>query len=132
MNNTELTTIPGSFTSDATRRIRWIKVADDLIAGSPARIYEATLDDGTLKAILAHDEVEPGKFLWHLSVSHRDKADKPDRVPTWDELKHSKYMLLPRDVDVCMVLIFPRKKAPYVNHHNTCLHLWETSGEIGL
>src|SRR5215471_4395308 len=94
----------------------------------PGSLYEEAGPGGRLKAILSRDEVAPGRLLWHLSVSHTDPDGRPDRCPTWDELKSAKYQLVPDDV--VMVLIFPRKKAEYVNVHSTCLHLWEEEKPI--
>lgn len=83
-----------------------------------------------LKAVVSRDDTLAGK-LWHLSVSHSDAANEPDRCPTWDELKHAKFSLMP--VDLAMVLIFPRRSDPYVNDHPTTLHLWEAiDQEIGI
>jgi hypothetical protein len=86
------------------------------------------LPDGCLRAIVTHDAHPKYGPLWHISISHRNRDGAPDRCPTWDELKLAKYRLLPPDVDVPMVLIFPRKnnKAPYIDIHPTCLHLWES------
>jgi hypothetical protein len=55
---------------------------------------------------------------------------QPDRCPTWDELKHAAYRLVPADVP--LVLVFPRRSTPpelYVNIAEYCLHLWESEDE---
>lgn len=116
--------IPGSISPQAAR-IRWHGV------GEPAagqKCYRADVADGRLTALLSRDEVAPGKRLWHLSVSHADADGRPDRCPTWDELKHAFYRLV--HADVPFVLIFPRRSTPaekYVNVYETCLHLWEST-----
>jgi hypothetical protein len=91
------------------------------------RVYECDLEDGCLRAIVGHEPTAVGK-LWHISISHRNKDGAPDRCPTWDEMKFAKYRLLPPEVDVNMVLIFPKKNtsSPYIDIHPTCLHLWES------
>ena len=53
---------------------------------------------------------------WHLSIAH------PKRLPTWDEVKEVRYLLIPDKIR--MALILPPKKE-YVNVHNYCFHLWE-------
>lgn len=126
--------IPGTISNDA-KLIRWQRMpdpADILInrelkeALAPGtRQYRAnTADGGYLRALLSHEPLgKNGRLLWHISVSHRDRFGTPDRVPTWDELKRAVYELV--KADVCMVLLFPRRSAPYVNIMDTCLHLFE-------
>ena len=124
--------IPGTFTDPLARHIRWIRLADFCFNEVPVGWrYEARVPDGTLQTLVSQDQPDNSRPLWHLSVSHRNLDGKPDRVPTWDELKHAKYALVPADVP--MVLIFPRKKLPaggYVNLYETCLHLWEAEPGI--
>ncbi len=125
--------IPGTLSPEAAR-IRWLRGQDlqDPASGTICRTYHADVADGLLVAMLSHDCVPDatpqGRLLWHLSVSHRDRANRPDRVPTFDELKSAMYRLV--QADVPMVLIFPRRSTPadqYVNVHETCLHLWEST-----
>jgi hypothetical protein len=124
MNYETLPGIPGTVSAEA-KHLRWVKKREDSFDGVLLRHYEATTSDGILKACVSRDPAgKNGALLWHISISHRDRFDQPDRVPTWDEMKHAKYQLV--SVDVCMVLIFPRKTATYVNLHDTCLHLWES------
>jgi hypothetical protein len=119
--------IPGTISAEA-KRIRWNRLEDTAWGG---RAYRADTGDGILVALLSQDPAGAGgKLLWHLSVSHRDRDDKPDRCPNWDELKRAVYELV--KADVCMVLIFPRRGAPYVDVHPTTLHLWESDKEIDL
>jgi hypothetical protein len=53
---------------------------------------------------------------WHMSVSH------PGRYPTWDEIAHLRYELLPADKTFVMVL---PPEDEYVNIHPFTFHLWE-------
>ncbi|MBC7340853.1 MAG: hypothetical protein H5U02_00100 [Clostridia bacterium] len=53
---------------------------------------------------------------WHLSISH------PDRYPTWDEIKEARYLLVPDNVTMAMLL---PPKTEYVNVHKNCFHLWQ-------
>ncbi len=122
----QLAGIPGTLSPDVTH-LRWIR-HDDKPAG---RTYRAETTTGLLWAIVSRDPAGVGgRVIWHISISHRDRDGNPNRVPTWDELKHAVYRLIPEDV--CMVLIFPRRSAPYVNVYDTCLHLWESEKDIDL
>jgi len=120
----ELVGIPGTV-SEETRGIRWFLRKDKAPLGGKA--YQAQVADGWLVALVTRDEAgENGRKLWHISVSHRNHDNEPDRCPTFDELKHAAYRLV--QAEVCWVLIFPRRTTPtdhYVNLHETCLHLWE-------
>ena len=74
--------------------------------------------DGTLRAIVAE---EPSG--WHASISHAfTKSGRGGRYPTWDELAHARYELLPEDIDVVMHLPPPGE---YVALHDTTFHLHE-------
>lgn len=119
--------MPGTF-HESVKGLRWKRGADAVcpLTYNTSRTYEAVGPDGFLRALVSQDDTSAGK-LWHLSVSHSSFERKPDRCPTWDELKHAKFSLVP--VDVPMVLIFPRKNCPepYVNVHSTTLHLWEST-----
>lgn len=53
---------------------------------------------------------------WHLSISHSK------RNPTWEEIRDTRYELVPNEVT--MVMILPPKEE-YVNVHEYCFHLHE-------
>lgn len=53
---------------------------------------------------------------YHMSISH------PKRLPTWDEIAHIRYELIPNEVP--MVMVLPPKEE-YVNIHEYCLQLWD-------
>lgn len=127
MRVTSFVGIPGS-TSEAVKRMQWVHL-EDHAAGSAYRAY--CPGDGFLVALVSHDEVAPGRKLWHISVSHHDIANEPDRCPNWDELKSAAYRLIKEDIP--LVLIFPKRSAEYLDIHPTTLHLWETTDkDIGL
>lgn len=79
--------------------------------------FRRTVKDGRLHAILAD---EPAGL--HLSISFADDCNRPTRYPTWDEIAHARYQLLPHDVDFVMHLPPPGE---YVAVHATCFHLHE-------
>lgn len=54
---------------------------------------------------------------WHLSIDH------PSRYPTWDEIAHARYKLLPDKVEMGLPL---PPSARYVNESQNCFHLWES------
>lgn len=82
-----------------------------------ADYWSRRVGDGTLWAIVSN---EP--WGWHLSVSFRNPRNELTRYPTWDELTHARYELLPDDIDVVMHLPPP---AEYVALHDTTFHLHE-------
>lgn len=81
------------------------------------RVWQRNVTDGHLTAIVAE---EPAG--WHLSISHRTNRTPPTpgRYPTWDEITHARYELLPGDLDFVMHLPPPGE---YVAVHDTTFHL---------
>lgn len=105
--------MPGSSTGP---KLRLKEVAERMgLAHRYLRAYGA----GEMKVAVGHEPHDGKGLKWHISVS------RPDRCPTWDELKQAKYSLLPGNVDVEMSIVFPRKTDDYVDIHKFCLHLWE-------
>lgn len=90
------------------------------VLGADAEVFERNVHDGKLRAIVG---LEPDG--WHLSLSmHRPGGVQ--RYPTWDELAHARYKLVPDDVE--MVMHLPPPEA-YVSLHDTTFHLFEYRGE---
>lgn len=56
----------------------------------------------------------------HLSISF------PDRLPTWDEIKHAREELLPEDAFFCVP--YPPKKY-WMSVHAYAMHLYEVRDE---
>jgi hypothetical protein len=91
-------------------------------------IFWAEVTDGRLMVIVAKENE-----AWHLSISHRsrllspfDGSPIPGRYPTWDEIAHARYALLPDDRTFGILL---PPKAEYINLHPTCFHLHEVPGD---
>src|SRR3954452_7604681 len=64
-------------------------------------VYQREVDDGHLSAFVTKEPSGPGGVVeWHLSISHRtnDVPARPGRYPTWDEIAHARYELLPADM----------------------------------
>lgn len=53
---------------------------------------------------------------WHMSISCKS------RYPTWDEISHARYNLIPDEVTMAMLL---PPMAEYVNIHPNTMHIWE-------
>ncbi len=116
--------IPGTIDA-SVRQLRWIRMPPRLQGNNPGPFYSAETADGTLYACVSHEaEGANGRKLWHLSVSHRDRDGRPDRVPNWAELKHARYRLV--QADVSMILVFPKPTANHLDLAETCLHLYES------
>ena len=80
-------------------------------------VFTCNVHDGALRAIVTED---PGG--WHLSISHGLPNGEPGRYPTWDEIAHARYQLLPEHLDFVMHLPPPDQ---YVAVHDTTFHLHE-------
>jgi hypothetical protein len=75
-----------------------------------------SLRNGAMRVIVCREPRNPARLQWHMSIS------RPDRYPSWDEIRDARYELMPRDITVAMILPPPKD---YVNLHNNCFHLWE-------
>lgn len=67
---------------------------------------------GDLVVMVSHDPVNG----WHMSVSHES------RQPTWDEVAHLRYALLPDQVTMAYLL---PPKDDYINLHPNCMQIVE-------
>lgn len=79
--------------------------------------YRRSVKDGSLRALVGEEPMG-----WHLSISFTDDCNRPTRYPTWDEIAHARYELLPGDVDFVMHL---PPAGEYVALHPTTFHLHE-------
>jgi hypothetical protein len=57
---------------------------------------------------------------WHLSIS------RPDKLPTWEEVRDARYAIVPDEATMAMLL---PPQSEYVNVHSYCLQLYEIPGE---
>lgn len=97
------------------QRSPWV-LADSIIIGpTVAKVFVRNVHDGELSAIVA----EEPQIGWHLSISHRR------RYPSWDEIAHARYELLPGDLGFVMHL---PPMAEYVAVHDNCFHLYQHPG----
>lgn len=80
------------------------------LAGVPnPTAWTRNVHDGRLLALVAQEPTG-----WHLSISH------PRRYPTWDEIAHARYELLPGDITMAMLL---PPMDEYVAVHDHAFHL---------
>ncbi len=80
------------------------------VCGFPALMHPLGL-----RAIVTVAKESDGKRWMHVSLS------RPDRLPTWEDLKLVKSTLIGKDKLAIQVL---PPEAEYVNTHPYCLHLW--------
>ena len=100
------------------QRSPWLLVQQlNLGTGVDLDWWERTVSDGLLRAFVGEEEIG-----WHLSISFRDHRGNPSRYPSWDEIAHARYELLPTDRDFVMHLPPPSE---YVAVHDTTFHLHE-------
>jgi hypothetical protein len=98
---------------DRTRNIREIEI--------PPHV-EALLEPGSRAFFMGRCRIIVSQQLagWHLSIS------KPDKLPTWEEVRDARYALVPDEAT--MALLLP-PSAEYVNVHEFCLQLYEIPSE---
>jgi hypothetical protein len=105
------------------QRSPWERRGDVVFGGVVTQRWHRQVGDGVLTSFVA---LEPQG--WHLSISHhgrRLKSGRPmARYPTWDEITHARYELLPDDITVAMLLPPP---VEYVASHPTTFHLHEVA-----
>lgn len=89
----------------------------------PFRWHHRNVSDGVLYAAISDDPIGPGETQLHMSISFRDQKGEPRRYPTWDEIAHARYELLPHDLDFVMHLPPPDE---FVAVHPTTFHLHES------
>lgn len=86
--------------------------------------WRRSVHDGVLTALVTRN---PPSHEWHLSVSHESHSvRRAKRYPSWDELAHARYELLPADIDVVMRLPPPED---FIDVHDTTFHLHEEKRE---
>lgn len=93
---------------------RWRRVESPL--GHSVKVFQREVVDGHLSVMVSVDD-----GALHLSISHTHHG-KPGRIPTWDEIHEARYLFLPDDVTMAMLL---PPRAEYVNVHPTTMHLWQ-------
>jgi hypothetical protein len=82
-----------------------------------ANWFRRNVSDGRLTVCVA---IEP-QIGWHLSISFTDhRPNVISRYPTWDEITHARYLLLPDELDFVMHL---PPTDEYVSVHATTFHL---------
>jgi hypothetical protein len=59
-----------------------------------------------------------GALMWHLSIS------RPNRHPSWDDIKAARYRLLPLDLTFAIILP-PPDQYTNVEAQDHVFHLWE-------
>lgn len=89
-----------------------IEVATPALIRGNLEINTRAFRMGDLSALVSQ---EPG-MGWHMSVAH------PERYPTWDEIAHLRYALLPEQVTMAMLL---PPENEYINVHNHTFQLWQ-------
>lgn len=93
------------------------------------RVWQRAVHDGHLTVIVAIEPIGPnGTPAHHLSISHRTNHNPPrlGRYPTWDEITHARYELLPDDLTFAMFL---PPSSEYVAVHDTTFHLHQVDPE---
>lgn len=78
---------------------------DTMTSYAELRVIASVVDAGT-----------HGSHQLHISVS------RPDRDPTWSEIKAVRGAFFPPDIDAVMIL--PREE-DYVNEHEHTFHVWQ-------
>lgn len=104
----------------------WRRVPDEWLTAlwPNARVWDKDVADGVLRVIRTVErQTDERPWRTHVSVSHRGFDGEPDRYPTWDEQKACVWEFAPGKP---MASFLPPEGDPYVNHHPTTFHWWET------
>lgn len=108
------------------QRSPWEPMAPHPITASLAvdgsTFHRRNVTDGVLVAV-----VSPEPQGLHMSISFRNHRGELTRYPSWDEIAHARYELLPEHLTFAMVLPPPSE---YVAVHDTTFHLHEIAAEF--
>lgn len=97
-----------------TRALRKLMVG--MVRPDVIESFKAYSFDGC-RVIVAREPIGTALGLeWHLSIS------REDRYPSWDEIAHARYALLPDSITFGMIL---PPRGEYVNAHDYTFHLHE-------
>lgn len=128
----EMTTIdgvPGTFLDPATNAIRfhrWPEMEAMVSRVVPHRVYVARVSDGQLRAMTSQDPRYAGG-MWRLSLSVMNPDGSCVRYPSWDEIKLARYRLIPKGVNMAMIL--PDDHSLYVDAMPVCLQMVQCPNE---
>lgn len=117
--------IPGTFLDPATNAIRfrrWPELEAVVSRHWPHRVYVADVCGAQLRVITSQDPPEVGGG-WRLSCSVMQPDGNCVRFPTWDEMKVARYRLIPKGVN--MAIILPDDHSLYVDTMPLCLQMVE-------
>jgi len=89
--------------------MKWVQLPDFDMGGEVARVFQC----GPIRVLISREY-----GFWHLSIS------RPDRYPNWNEIRDTRYELLP---DNCTMAMMLPPKEEYVNLHKNCFHLHEVN-----
>lgn len=120
---TTIAGMPGTFLDPATNAIRfrrWPEMEATVGKFHPHRVYIADVRDGQLRAMTSQDPQQYGG-LWRLSLSVMQPDGQCVRYPSWDEIKVARYRLIPKGVDMAMIL--PDDHSYYVDAMPVCLQM---------
>lgn len=99
---------------------RFPKIQETPLTPGLARLRAAGKVEANAKAFMMGDVSiiigADARTGLHISIAH------PNRYPTWDEVVHIRYTLLPDNVYMAMML---PPQAEYVNVHENCFHLYQ-------
>lgn len=73
----------------------------DTAGSREVRIYSRQVKDGALRAVVSCD---PPDYLWHLSITHAKRGRHDERYPSWEEVTHARYELLPGNLTMALYL----------------------------
>lgn len=86
--------------------------AFDLTGGGGSAVY---YQSANVRIMVSLDVTDAGARWLHLSIS------RPDRYPTWDEIREAKNWIIGRERAAYQVL---PAESEYVNIHGNTFHLW--------
>jgi hypothetical protein len=73
----------------------------DHAGAKEVRLFSRQVRDGELRSVVS---CEPPDYHWHLTITHVKRGRHRERFPTWEEITHARYELLPSKLTMALYL----------------------------
>jgi hypothetical protein len=73
----------------------------DHAGAKEVKLFTRRVHDGELHSIVSCEQPD---YKWHLTVNHISRRKRGERYPTWEEVTHARYDLLPNKLVMALYL----------------------------